>query len=309
MKLFLDLENGRLAGANKTLFRPEDRSWQPHEGEMPSAREVSPVEAVVWLQKTSGSPCRVPVAVIGGREATPAQLEAAERMGRRLGQMGLTLVCGGRQGIMEAACRGAAGEGGLSIGILPDADPAMANPHVSVPIATGIGIAEEDLLAAMQTAGSAIAFQMGLGFAVSADPTQGQQGALVGTFLSLLALTLIFATDLHHLFIMALVTSYEIFEPGQVLPTGDLLEVVIDVVSGMFAISVQVAAPFLVFGLVFYLGLGLLSRLMPQIQIFFIAMPANIMVGFIMLAGVLAAIMTWYLAHIEQAIRPFLGLG
>ncbi|MFN0264119.1 flagellar biosynthetic protein FliR [Tepidamorphus sp. 3E244] len=172
-----------------------------------------------------------------------------------------------------------------------------------------IGMTARLLLAAMQTAGSAIAFQMGLGFAVSADPTQGQQGALVGTFLSLLALTLIFATDLHHLFIMALVTSYEIFEPGQVLPTGDLLQAVIEVVSGMFAISVQVAAPFLVFGLVFYLGLGLLSRLMPQIQIFFIAMPANIMVGFIMLAGVLGAIMTWYLSHIEQAIRPFLGLG
>ncbi len=147
MKLILDLENGRLAGANKTLFRPEDRSWQPFEEEMPSAREVSPVEAVEWLQKNSGSPCRVPVAVIGGREATPAQLEAAEAMGRHLGRMGLTLVCGGRQGIMEAACRGATGEGGLSIGILPDADPAMANPHVSVPIATGIGIARNALVA------------------------------------------------------------------------------------------------------------------------------------------------------------------
>ena len=108
---------------------------------------------------------------------------------------------------------------------------------------------------------------------------------------------------------MALITSYDLFTPGEILPTSDIMQAVIDLVAGMFVIGVQVCAPFLVFGLVFYLGLGLLSRLMPQIQIFFIAMPANITVGFIMLAAVLAAVMTWYLDHVEQAIKPFLGLG
>ena len=61
--------------------------------------------------------------------------------------MGFSVICGGRQGVMEAVCRGAAAAGGVSIGMLPDADPAFANPHVSVVIATGIGEARNALIA------------------------------------------------------------------------------------------------------------------------------------------------------------------
>ena len=147
MKLLLDHDKGRLATTEGSLFRPSDRSWCPVEGETLSGRDATPTAAVAWLQKVSGFPCRVPVGVIGGRQASPAQLAAAEGMGRHLARMRLTLLCGGRQGIMEAACRGAAEEGGLSIGLLPDGDTSMANPHVSVPIATGIGIARNALLA------------------------------------------------------------------------------------------------------------------------------------------------------------------
>ena len=147
MKLFLDERKGRLATSEGFEFSLGDRSWRQPKGLVPAGKEITPVDAVIWLQRFSGSPCRVPVAVIGGREATFAQLRAAEDMGKHLALMGLTLLCGGRQGIMEAACRGAASEGGLSIGLLPDADPAKANPHVSVPIATGIGIARNALVA------------------------------------------------------------------------------------------------------------------------------------------------------------------
>ena len=141
MKLFLDFENGRLATADGKVFVPANRSWRESETGSPAGREVTPTEAVEWLQNANGTLCRVPVAIIGGRKASPDQLTAAEVMGRHLARMGLTLLCGGRQGIMEAACRGAASANGLSIGLLPDADPAMANPYVNVPIATGIGIA------------------------------------------------------------------------------------------------------------------------------------------------------------------------
>ena len=147
MKLFLDEQKACLTTSEGLGFSPRDRSWIHPKDPAPAGKEISPVEAVAWLQRFSGAPCRVPVAVIGGREATPAQLYAAEDMGRQLALMGLTLLCGGRQGIMEAACRGAASEGGLSIGLLPDADPALANAHVSVPIATGIGIARNALVA------------------------------------------------------------------------------------------------------------------------------------------------------------------
>ena len=168
-----------------------------------------------------------------------------------------------------------------------------------------IGMSARLILASLQIAGTTIAFQMGMGFALSFDPSQGAQGALIGTFLSLLGLTLILTTDLHYLFIAALVDSYVLFTPGQVLPTGDVLQAALEIFTRMFTLSAQLAAPFIVFGLVFYLGLGVLARLMPQIQIFFIALPANILVGFILFAIVLTAVSTWFLGSVEQSISPF----
>ena len=67
----------------------------------------------------------------------------------------------------------------------------------------------------MQIAGSVVAQQMGLGFVTAVDPTQGQQGMIVGNFLGVLGVTLIFATDLHHLVIAALNDSYTLFQPGR----------------------------------------------------------------------------------------------
>jgi len=98
--------------------RPPPRA--PIESEALAARD-----AARWLQRESGYPWRVPVGVIGPRRASDPQLEAAEAVGTTLGAMGLTIVCGGREGVMEAVCRGAARAGGLSIGLLPDADPVL----------------------------------------------------------------------------------------------------------------------------------------------------------------------------------------
>lgn len=109
--------------------------------------EENLLAAVRRLQLESENPCRTPIAVLGGREATADQLEAAEEMGRLIAEMRLTLICGGRQGVMEAACKGASRAGGLSVGLLPDEDPGMANPYVTIPVATGIGVARNALVA------------------------------------------------------------------------------------------------------------------------------------------------------------------
>ncbi|HCX66971.1 MAG TPA: flagellar type III secretion system protein FliR, partial [Rhodobiaceae bacterium] len=136
---------------------------------------------------------------------------------------------------------------------------------------------------------------------------QGQQGVLLANFLSLLAVTLIFATHLDHLLIAAMRDSYELFVPGQPIPVGDFSEMAVKFVSDAFRIGLQLAAPFLVFGLIFYVGIGILSRLMPQIQIFFIAMPANISLGLVLLLFLVGAMMTWFLQAFEQSISMFAG--
>ena len=81
------------------------------------------------------------IAVIGGSQCSSQEAEVAESVGRELARQGAILVCGGRGGVMEAACRGASAEGGITIGILPGDSRQAANPYVQIPIVTGIGYA------------------------------------------------------------------------------------------------------------------------------------------------------------------------
>lgn len=160
-----------------------------------------------------------------------------------------------------------------------------------------LGATARVTLAALAVAGSVIAQQLGLGFVTAVDPTQGQQGVLIGNFLSILGMTLLFATDTHHLVIAALNESYRIFSPGEMLPTGDVAALATRAFAAAFKIGMQLSAPFLVFGLVFNIGLGVLARLMPQMQVYFVGTPLAIMIGFVIFALVLAAMMGTYLDY------------
>lgn len=163
-----------------------------------------------------------------------------------------------------------------------------------------IGMASRLVLAAAQVAGTTIANQLGLGFAMTVDPTQGQQGVIFGNFLSLMAVTLIFVTDLHVPAISAVSSSFSLFPPGQWMPVGDFAEVTVWLVGESFRVGLQISAPFLAFGLIFNLGLGMLQKMMPQFQIFFVAMPLSIGVGLLLFGLVLAAMMAWYLEHVRD---------
>ena len=166
-----------------------------------------------------------------------------------------------------------------------------------------LGLTARLTISALQVAGSVIAQQMGLGFVTAVDPTQGQQGVIVGNFLSVLGITLIFAFDLHHLVIGALNDSYTLFRPGEVPPVGDAAALLSRTVASAFRVGIQLAAPFLAFGLLFNLGLGVLSRLMPQMQVFFVGMPLSILVGFLILLLVVGAMMMTFLDYVEGVLR------
>jgi flagellar biosynthesis protein FliR len=166
-----------------------------------------------------------------------------------------------------------------------------------------LGLLARLTISALQIAGTVVAQQMGLGFVTAVDPTQGQQGAIVGNFLGVLGVTLIFATDLHYLVIAALNDSYTLFKPGEVPLFGDVANVLSTSIAGAFRIGIQLSAPFLVFGLLFNLGLGVLSRLMPQMQVFFVGMPLSILVGFLILVMVLGAMMMTFLNYVEGVLH------
>ena len=166
-----------------------------------------------------------------------------------------------------------------------------------------LGLTARLTISALQVAGSVIAQQLGLGFVTAVDPTQGQQGLILGNFLTLLGVTLIFATDLHHLVIAALNDSYALFAPGEMPLSGDVAKHVTQVIATAFRIGIQLSAPFLVFGLLFNLGLGVLSRLMPQMQVYFVAVPLSIMIGFLILLIVVGAMMASFLGYVGGVLH------
>ncbi len=166
-----------------------------------------------------------------------------------------------------------------------------------------LGLTARLTIGALEVTGSVVAQQLGLGFVTAVDPTQGAQGVLIGNFLTLLGVALLFATNMHHLVIAALDDSYTLFHPGEVPLTGDMAALITRTVAGAFRIGVQLSAPFIVFGLLFNLGLGLLSRLMPQMQVFFVGMPLSIMAGLVILVLILAAMMGTFLDGFESVLR------
>lgn len=166
-----------------------------------------------------------------------------------------------------------------------------------------LGLTARLSISALQVAGAVIAQQMGLGFVTAVDPTQGQQNVIVSNFLAMLGVTLIFATDLHYLVIAALNDSYRLFAPGAVILVGDIAALVTKTIAGAFRVGIQLAAPFLVFGLLFNIGLGVLSRLMPQMQVFFVGLPLSILLGFLILIVVVGAMMGTFLEFLAGVLR------
>ena len=180
--------------------------------------------------------------------------------------------------------------------------PVLTMLMQEIVIGAVIGLTARLAVSALQVAGSVVAQQLGLGFVTAIDPTQNQQGLLVGNFLTLLGITLVFATNMHHLVIAAMNDSYTIFQPGAMPLVGDAAQHVVRIVATAFRIGIQLSAPFLVFGLLFNLGLGVLSRLMPQMQVFFIGLPLSIMLGLALLLLVLGAMMGTFGGYMEGVL-------
>jgi flagellar biosynthetic protein FliR len=171
-----------------------------------------------------------------------------------------------------------------------------------------LGATARVTLSALQVAGSVIAQQMGLGFVQSVDPTQGQQGVLIGNFLTMLGVTLLFATDSHHLVISALNDSYKVFGPGEIMPSGDVAALATRAFTAAFRIGLQLSAPFLVFGLVFNIGLGVLARLMPQMQVYFVGVPLSIFAGFLIFGIVIVAMMGTFIDYFIGVMHQMMPL-
>ena len=176
-------------------------------------------------------------------------------------------------------------------------------------IAVGLflGTLSRILLAALHVAGGVIGVQSSLSSALMFDPASSTQNTLHSGFFYILGILVIFAADLHHTMLMAIAHSYTLFTPGAALATGDFSELGVRYVSQSFALAMQIAAPYIVVGTVFYVGLGLIARLMPQVQVFFIAMPLQIAVSVFLMVFTLAAGIGWFMNSFESALTGLIG--
>jgi flagellar biosynthetic protein FliR len=149
-------------------------------------------------------------------------------------------------------------------------------------------------MASLATAGEIVSLQTTLSFSQTANPTQAQPSTTLGTFLGLMGVLLVMTTDLHHLFLAAIVRSYSIFPFHREIPVGDAGALAIQTTAKSFALGLQLAAPVMVFAFVFNIATGLVGRVMPHFQVFFVATPLLVLTSLSVFALSLGAIgMVW----------------
>jgi uncharacterized protein (TIGR00725 family) len=125
----------------------DTKTWTKRPADRPDTAPQMSAEELFQQLGQSASCRNLVVGIIGPREATKDQYATAEHIGRRLGALGLTLICGGRSGVMEAASKGCFASSGTMIGILPGSHPQEANPFVTIPLPTGLGEARNMVIA------------------------------------------------------------------------------------------------------------------------------------------------------------------
>ena len=160
-------------------------------------------------------------------------------------------------------------------------------------------------MTSLATAGEIISIQTTLAFAQTANPMQAAPSATLSTFLGLMGILLIMTTNLHHLFISAIVRSYTIFPFTRAIPLADANALAVQTVSRSFALGLQLAAPVVTLSMIFNVATGLVGRVMPQFQIFFVATPLMVLLGLSVFALSLGVIGMVWVDHYRDLIAMF----
>ncbi len=170
-----------------------------------------------------------------------------------------------------------------------------------------IGVFMQMLYSALSMVGNFAGQAIGFSNAQIFDPTFQTQSIVLETFLSIIALTVIFITDLHHLMLSAVVDSYRLFPVGMPLPFGDFSDFLSRTANESFIIGFKIASPFIAFSIVFYVGMGLISRLMPQLNIFFLSLPLQIYLGLGLLFITTPMMILWFAKFYENGLMKFVS--
>jgi len=198
----------------------------------------------------------------------------------------------------------------LTVGYMPDPLPDTFGMFSLILMEFIIGIffggVARIFMMALDTAGMVISISAGLSSAQLFNPALSTQGSLIGAFMSITGIIVLFSLNLHHLLFAGIIESYEFFPIGAIPDVGSMAEMIARSVSAAFAIGIKIAAPFLVLSILIYTGMGVLSRMMPQIQIFLIALPLQILIALALMSFFLSSAYLFWATQFEDAMVFFL---
>lgn len=196
---------------------------------------------------------------------------------------------------------------GGQVGAVPDTNGAMFGQIFrEILIGLMIGMVLRMMLAALGVAGEIVSIQSTLAFSQTANPGQAQPSTSLSTFLTVMGVTLIMSTDLHHMFLAAIVSSYRVFPFGGGAPVGDAAQLAVQTVAQSFSLGLQLAAPVVVFSLIFNVAAGLVGRVMPAFQIFFVATPLLVLSSLSIFALSLGVLGMVWVERYRELIALFL---
>ena len=168
-----------------------------------------------------------------------------------------------------------------------------------------LGMIMQFLFFALNLAGSIASQAIGFSNAQIFDPTFQNQTMLIESFFSIIAVTLIFLMNIHHLMFEAIIDSYYLFIPGKPLPWADFASHMTETMSKSFTFGFKIGSPFIAFTIIFYAGIGLVSRLMPQLNIFFLSLPLQIYLGIGLLFITTPIMISVFLRYFDEGLYLF----
>ncbi|MBH68679.1 MAG: flagellar biosynthetic protein FliR [Rhodospirillaceae bacterium] len=180
---------------------------------------------------------------------------------------------------------------------------------VEIVIGIYIGIVAKIMLLTLDTVGRFIGVTIGMANAEVFNPSISSQASLPGLLLTTMGVMILFATNMHHTLILAVTDSYNMFPVGKMLLAGDSAFVVARLIGDSFRLALQLAAPFIVISLIFFMGLGMLARLMPQLQIFFVGLPVQLAGGLFLFSAILSGLFSIFLEYYATHLNQFLSVN
>jgi len=184
------------------------------------------------------------------------------------------------------------------------AHPAELTRIMVIEIMVGLffGMVMRLLMDVLETAGAVVGMEIGLSNASILNPALATESALPAAFLGTTGIVLLFTTGLDQLLFRALVDTYQVFPVGLTLPMGDIVDSFVHLMTRCFSVGIQLASPFMVMGLLMYVGIGIMQKLMPQIQLFLILIPVQIWGGMFVFSVCVSVIMGVWMGFFDETV-------